>query len=140
MPAGLADTYIAYKFIKMLALSWKKTEAYKLGIIDDKGKFLKKVEDLDSQKEKKSVDVFNRLMINLKKIINKVPDPKLKAQLKTLPTAMILLKDEAEKYGADGEYVLSEVEDYLLENGINVYNLKINLDFDDLSEGEENDN
>ena len=104
------SAFTAFKFIKIISEPFTKMEAYKLGIIDDKGKFLKKVEDLDSQKEKKSVDVFNRLMINLKKIINKVPDPKLKAQLKTLPTAMILLKDEAEKYGADGEYVLSEVE------------------------------
>ena len=116
----MISAFTAFKFIKIISDPFTKMEAYKLGIIDVKGKFLKKVEDLDSKKEKKSVDVFNRLMINLMKIINKVPDPKLKAQLKTLPTAMILLKDEAEKYGADGEYVLSEFEDYLLENGINV--------------------
>ena len=38
MGIGLVDTYLAYKFIKMLATRWKKTDAYKLGIIDEKGK------------------------------------------------------------------------------------------------------
>ena len=32
MGLGLVDTYLAYKFIKMLATPWKKMEAYKLGI------------------------------------------------------------------------------------------------------------
>ena len=48
MPAGLADTYIAYKFIKMLALPFRKTDAYKLGIIDDDGKRIKTKEADDA--------------------------------------------------------------------------------------------
>ena len=36
------DYYLAYQFIKKLTTPFKDTEAYKLGIIDEKGKVLKK--------------------------------------------------------------------------------------------------
>ena len=36
------DIFVAYKFIKILTTPFKKTDAYKLGIIDDEGKVLKK--------------------------------------------------------------------------------------------------
>ena len=114
------SAFTVFKFIKIISDPFTKMEAYKLGIIDSKGKFLKKVDELESKKERDSVKPFNRLMINLKKALSKVPDPTFKAQLKTLPTAMILLKDEAEKVGADGNLVLSEMRNYLLENGIDI--------------------
>ena len=49
MGIGLVDTYLAYKFIKMLATPWKKTDAYKLGIIDKKGKRIKSEEADDAE-------------------------------------------------------------------------------------------
>ena len=132
------SAFTVFKFIKMMSDPFTKMEAYKLGIIDENGKFLKKVYDLTSTKEKKSVDAFNRLIINLKKIIKKVPDPKLKAQMKTISTAMVLLKDEAEKYGADGEYVVEEIKGYLFDCGIDVDKEEINQSFTELLEGENN--
>ena len=114
------SAFTVFKFIKMMSEPFTSMDSYKLGIIDDKGNFLKKVDSLETNKERKSVDAFHRLIINLKKIINKVPDPKLKAQMKTLPTAMILLKDEVEKYGADGDFVVSEIKNYFIDNGIDL--------------------
>ena len=137
--AKVISAFTVFKFIKMMSDPFTKMEAYKLGIIDEKGKFLKKVDTLETNKEKQSVDSFHRLIINLKKIIQKVPDPKLKAQMKTLPTAMILLKDEAEKFGADGDYVLHEVKNYLIDNNIDLDTTEINQSFDELLEGEQDD-
>ena len=51
--------------------------------------------------------------------------------MKTIPTAMILLKDEAEKYGADGDYVIGEIEKYLIENDVNIENIEINKLFEE---------
>ena len=48
MGIGLVDTYLAYKFIKMLATPWKKTDAYKLGIIDRNGKRIRSEEADDA--------------------------------------------------------------------------------------------
>ena len=130
------SAFTVYKFIKIISDPFTKMEAFRLGIIDSKGKFLKKLDELDSQKERNAVSPFNRLMINIKKLIEKVPDPKLKAQLRTLPTAMILLKDEAEKVGADGELVLSEIRNYLYESGVDIDNISTNEEFEAFIQGE----
>jgi len=124
------SAFTVFKFIKIISDPFTKMEAYKLGIIDAKGNFLKKVEELKTSKEMNAASPFNRLMINLKKIIQKVPDPRLKSMLRTLPTAMILLKDEAEKIGANGEVVLSEMIEYLKENGIQIKPITINEEFE----------
>ena len=55
-------------------------------------------------------------MFFLKKIIKKVPDPKLKAQLTTLPTAIILVKEEVEKIGGDGEFFVECFKDFIRPN------------------------
>tara|TARA_Y100001963_G_scaffold138346_1_gene203001 strand:+ start:2073 stop:2525 length:453 start_codon:yes stop_codon:yes gene_type:complete len=130
------SAFTVFKFIKIISDPFTKMEAYRLGIIDSKGKFLKKVNELETKKERDAVNPFNRLMINLKKAMDRVPDPKFKAQLKTLPTAMILLKDEAEKVGADGDVVLTEIRNYLFENGVDVDSISANEEFKELLQGE----
>jgi len=132
----IISAFTVFKFIKIISDPFTKMEAFRLGIIDSKGKFLKKLDELETKKERDSVNPFNRLMINLKKAMDKVPDPKFKAQLKTLPTAMILLSDEANKVGADGEFVLSEMRNYLYENGIDIDNISTNEQFKDFLRGE----
>ena len=130
------SAFTVFRFIKIISDPFTKMEAYKLGIIDSKGKFLKKVDELKTKKEIDSVNPFNRLMINLKKALARVPDPTFKAKLKTLPTAMILLKDEAEKVGADGDLVLTEVRNYLFENGVDVDNIATNEEFKEFIQGD----
>ena len=121
----VVSAFTVYKFIKLISSPFTSMDAYKYKIIDSSGRFIRDLDSLDA-KEKRSVDVFNRLIINLKKIINKVPDPKLKAQLKTFPTAMILLRDEAEKHGGDGEYVINEITQYLNDEGVDIDNIELN--------------
>jgi hypothetical protein len=122
--------FTVFKFIKLMSTPFRQMDAYKLGIIDDKGNFLKKSETLETNKERKSVDVFNRLIINLKKIIKKLPDPKFQAQMKNVSTAMILIKEESEKIGGDGDMVVSEIKKYLSMNGVNVDELELNNSFE----------
>ena len=45
------DLLITYRVIKMLVTPWKQHDAYKLGIIDDNGKVLRKAKTLKSAKE-----------------------------------------------------------------------------------------
>lgn len=121
----VVSAFTVYKFIKLISSPFSSMDAYRHKIIDGNGKFIRGLDTL-SPTEKKSVDVFNRLIINLKKIINKIPDPKLKAQLKTFPTAMVLLRDEAEKIGGNGEYVLNEITEYLNDVGVDIDNIELN--------------
>ena len=131
--------FTVYKFIKLMATPFRQMDAYKYGIIDSKGKFLKKSEELTSSKEKKSVDVFNRLIINLKKLVKKIPDPSLQAQLKNVATAMILIKEESEKIGADGDFVVNEIRKYLSNEGIDINSIEINDSFEKLIKENKND-
>jgi hypothetical protein len=125
--------FTVYKFIKLMSTPFTQMKAYKYGIIDARGKFLKKTSDLTKNSEKQSVDMFNRLIINLKKIIEKVPDPKFKAQMSNVATAMILVKEEAEKVGADGDMVAEEITRYLSTQGVDVTETEINNSFEELS-------
>ena len=43
-----ADLVYTLRFLKLLTTPFEKTKAYELGIIDDKGKELKKMRDLQN--------------------------------------------------------------------------------------------
>ena len=94
MGLGIVDTYLAYKFIKMLATPWKKTEAYKLGIIDKKGKRIKSEEADDAARRSGSKYTnVHKVIFNIKRLINKLPGGKTK--LGGAAAAIWLLKEEA---------------------------------------------
>ena len=48
---GAVDLFMTYKFIRLLTTKWNKTDAYKTGVIDDKGKLLVKGKD-QTEKQK----------------------------------------------------------------------------------------
>ena len=43
------DLFVTYRFLKLLVTPWEKQEAFKLGIIDKKGKNLIKSRDLTTE-------------------------------------------------------------------------------------------
>ena len=91
-----ADYYLTYRFIKTLVTPFAKTQAYEMGIIDDKGNILKKMKDLETKEEKKAYGYFERMVWNLKKIIDKIP--LLGSSFKNVATAsFLLLKEEREE-------------------------------------------
>ena len=45
----IIDAVIAYRILKLLVTPFNKTQAYKLGIIDDKGKVLIKSKQITTQ-------------------------------------------------------------------------------------------
>ncbi len=69
----LVDNLIAYRILSMLIKPFSETSAYQLGIIDDKGKNLKKSSTLTTTKEKDAYTYLHRLVFNMKKIINRLP-------------------------------------------------------------------
>lgn len=113
--------FTVYKFIKLLSTPFNQMDAFKYGVIDKDGEYLKDVDDLKGH-EKKSVDAFNRMIIGIKKIIDTHQNPRIRAKMKRLPTALMILQDEAEKVGADGSMVISEVYKYIKEE----YGIEIN--------------
>ena len=73
------DALIAYRLLKLLVTPFERTKAFKMGIIDDKGKVLIKAKDFvkafPSSKRpeaKKSYTLLIRFVFNLKRLLSKV--------------------------------------------------------------------
>ena len=93
--SAIVDTYITYRIITTLTKDWDEQDAYKYGIIDKKGKTLKKYKELKDRKEKEAYSILIRFTFNLKRIIEKVPGGKSKLGTYAA-AAMLLLKEENE--------------------------------------------
>lgn len=91
----IVDNLVAYKILYMLVKPFAETDAYKYGIIDEKGKVLKKVSTLSTTKERDSYTYLHRLVFNVKKIINKLPGGESK--LKNIVAALWLVRECYEK-------------------------------------------
>jgi endo-1,4-beta-D-glucanase Y len=70
--ARIVDLFLVYNFVSRLITPYDQWDAYKLGIIDDKGKVLRKRNTLTTDEEKKAWGYFDILANNVKKIIQAV--------------------------------------------------------------------
>ena len=86
------DSIIAYRILKLLVTPFEDTEAYKLGIIDNKGKELIKMRNLNSVIERDSYTLLHRLVFRIKRIIEKIPIENKK--ILSFAAALSLIKEE----------------------------------------------
>ena len=105
---GVADTVYAFRFLRKLVQNWTSTEAYKLGIIDENGKTLKKGRDLQTSEEKNAYTYFHRLVFNIKRLLEKLPFGKTK--IASFATALFLIKEHGNLNDADIEALMSSFE------------------------------
>ena len=73
------DALVAYRVLKILVTPFKRTKAYQLGIIDEKGKVLIKSKDFiksfpsgKRQEARKAYTLLIRFVFNLKRLLSKV--------------------------------------------------------------------
>jgi len=88
----IVDNLIAYRILKMLVTNFEDTEAFKLGIIDKHGKSIRKANTLQTSQERDAYTYLNRLVFNVKKIINRLPGGESK--MKSLVAALWLVKEQ----------------------------------------------
>ena len=127
----LVNAFVIYKFIKLLVTPFDKTEAFKLGIIDDKGNYLKKQKDLETRQEKLASNIFTRLVFNLKKLLAKIPGGS--SQIATFAAGLALIREEAEKVGADGDMIEEAFFQHVEEH----YDLNIREDIQEIKESKD---
>lgn len=85
------DSIIAYRILRMLVTPFNETDAYRLGIVDSRGKELKKMQDLNSVEEKDAYSILHRMIFRIKRIIEKVPTENKK--LVSFTAALALIKE-----------------------------------------------
>lgn len=91
-----------YYFLKKIITPFDKTKAFKLGIIDDKGKNLIPRSEFTTTEQKNAYTKFDVLIFNLKKLLAKVPGGKTK--LATFAAALWLLKEEKNAHKLETTY------------------------------------
>ena len=84
------DSIIAYRILRMLTTPFEETDAFRLGIVDNKGKELKKMRELNSVDERDAYSILHRMIFRLKRIIEKVPIENKK--LASFAAALSLIK------------------------------------------------
>ena len=85
------DSIIALRILHLLVTPFDQTEAFKRGIIDSKGKELRRMRDLNTVEDRDAYTLLHRLVYRLKKIIERVPIENKK--LLSLAAAYSLIKE-----------------------------------------------
>ena len=114
------DLFVAYRFIRILTTPFEKSDAFKFGIIDDKGNRIKKENsskpavELTTSELKNSYTILHKLVFNIKKIFSKVPG--IKTKVGTYAAALFLLKDTFKENFEDPRFIEKTFLEYLKEN------------------------
>jgi len=77
--------------VKRLATPFNEWEAYKRGIIDERGKILKSRKDLRTIKERDAFGLYDLMILNLKRLVEKIPGGK--TRLGSYAAALYLVKE-----------------------------------------------
>ena len=99
------DLVYTMRFLKLLTTAWEDTNAFKLGLIDNTGKKLKKPK---TEEEKSAYNLFHRLVYNIKKLINKVPGGKSK--FASYASALLLLREHFDLSDDNIEKILDALD------------------------------
>mgnify|MGYP005993448289 FL=1 len=114
------DLFVAYRFIRILTTPFEKSDAFKFGIIDNKGNRIKKENsskpavELTTSELKNSYTILHKLVFNIKKIFLKVPG--IKTKVGTYAAALFLLKDTFKENFEDPRFIEKTFLEYLKEN------------------------
>src|SRR5210317_305644 len=136
------DLFVTYRFLKLLTTPFEKTDAFKLGIIDEKGNRIKKPKstqpavELATVEQKNAYTILHKLVFNIKKIFSKVPG--LRTKVGTYAAALFLLKDTFREHIEDPKMFEKEFLKYLKENNIELDDSiveEVTLDNGKLSKG-----
>ena len=124
------DAVIAYRVVKLLVTPFNKTQAFKMGIIDDKGKvlikskdFLKTFSSQELPKARKAYTMLIRFVFNLKRLLSKVG---IRGPLSTAAAAAIAFFKEENGQNLEIEKVVYK---HLKENG---FEFEVNENYGEL--------
>ena len=105
-----ADLYFVFRFLRLLTMDYKKTDAFKFKIIDSKGKALRKSADLTSTKEKASYTMLHRMVFKIRRLMEKIPG----GRFVNYAAALFLLKEQKDaRIWTDDGYMKSKLLEFL---------------------------
>lgn len=111
----MIDLFLVYSFIRRLVTPFEKWDAYKEGVIDKNGNILVDKKDRTKEQEK-TLKAYDRLIMNIKKMLAKVPGGSTK--LASYAAALYLIK----------EHNMFTEENFLVEETLNIDEISKDLE------------
>jgi hypothetical protein len=119
--AQVTDTYMTFQFLKRLTTPFNKMKAYEMGLIDENGNRIKKAQ---TKEEKDALTYFDRLVLNLKRLLAKVPGGS--SRFANYAAALYLVKESVDpkEHYSEEEMMDALVENMLIMEKTSMKNLK----------------
>lgn len=120
--ANPVNLFMVYQFLKRLVTPFNQWEAYRTGVIDDKGNILIKPKDRHTLDQKRSFSKFDVLVLRLKRLLAKLPGGS--SRLASYAAALLLIREDWKQYSEDElqqlniEQELNTIMESLDEEGI----------------------
>lgn len=115
----LIDIYIVFQFVKKLTTPFAKTDAFKRGIIDDKGNVLRPYKLLKDPKDKAAWTWLDILINNLKRLMAKLPGGQ--SALFTYAMSFFLLREPISKLRLASRFGEAELKEAVLAASADKY-------------------
>ncbi len=113
----ILDYYLVYQFVRRLSTPFREWNAYKLDIIDENGNVLKKRRELRTREEKQAFGAFDVMVLNLKKLIERLPAGK--TRLASYAAALFLLREW--NHFTPDSMLTESVSDIDIEKTVNLF-------------------
>jgi hypothetical protein len=104
----LVDNLITLRMLRLFTVKYEETDAYRLGIINDKGEQLIQMRNFVRREQSDAYTLLHRLVFRLRGLIEKIPF--VKSRLANYAAALILIREKIVK-----EEEFFETDDVLLE-------------------------
>ena len=129
----IVDLFLVYQFIRRLSTPFKEWDAYKLGIIDEKGKQLIKRKDFTKREQKDAYGIFDIMITKLKRLLEKIPGGK--TRIGSYAAALYLIKEQ-QSIERGGFELAESVTEVTLEETLKQYIEQVNSSrsIDDIDE------
>lgn len=116
---GILDSFYVYQFIRRLIKPFEKWEAFKTGVIDKDGNIITPY-DKRTDNQKESFKYFDLLVLNLKKLLAKIPGGQTK--FATYAAAVWLIREMKENNVDSLETLSESLTEYIKEEIANTAN------------------
>jgi hypothetical protein len=114
----VVDLFLVYSFIRKLVTPFDQWEAYKLGIIDEKGNILIKRKDFLKKSQRDAFGIFDLMILNIKKLLAKVPGGQ--TRLASYAAALFLIREW--QHFSENSLLTEDVDDDIIRLSVMKFN------------------
>ena len=129
------DTVMVFRILRKLTTRWHEWDAFKTGVIDINGNVVVKSQDRTAE-QKNSYNLLDRLVANLKRLLNKAPGGKTKLASYVAALAMIREHVEEQTNNETAKVLIEKLEEHKLVPLSKQYDLTTKEGFMDAWEDE----